>query len=154
MLINLVDVLKIMEIGSVNIFGNDSSFLEANQIMEFVFAKIQDNQSIIAKRMHELLVKIFDKPRAPPALRNSLSVVAKQWFLFRLSKALWHIERSLYLPLLIWWNYGNRQAWRTSTSIKTGISKQSKAYGKIRFCFKQKQPWKSVIALCYSSWGQ
>ena len=78
MLINLVDVLKIMEIGSVNIFGNDSSFLEANQIMEFVFAKIQDNQSIIAKRMHEQLVKRFDKRRASPALRNSLSVVAKQ----------------------------------------------------------------------------
>ena len=44
MLIDLVDVLETMEISSVN----DSSLLDANQIMEFAFANLQDNQSIIA----------------------------------------------------------------------------------------------------------
>ena len=78
MMIDLVDILETMEIGSVNISVNDSSLLDANQIMEFAFAKLQENQSIIAKRMHEQLVKRFDKHKAPPALRNSSSVVAKQ----------------------------------------------------------------------------
>ena len=48
MLIDLVDVLEVMQIGSVNISVNDSSLLDANQIMEFAFANLQDNQSIIA----------------------------------------------------------------------------------------------------------
>ena len=48
MLIDLVDVLEVMRIGSVNISVNDSSLLDANQIMEFAFANLQDNQSIIA----------------------------------------------------------------------------------------------------------
>ena len=51
-------------------------------------------------------------------------------------------------------NYGNRWTRGTSTSIRTGISKWSKAYGKESFHFKQKQPWKFVIALCYSSWDK
>ena len=48
MLIDLVDVLEVMRIGSVNISVNDSSLLDANQIMEFAFANFQDIQSIIA----------------------------------------------------------------------------------------------------------
>ena len=87
MMIDLVHVLETMEISSVNISVDDSSLLDAIQIMEFAFVKFQENQSIIAKRMHEQLVKRFDKRKAPPALRNSSSVVAKQWFIFGLSKA-------------------------------------------------------------------
>ena len=78
MMIDLVHVLETMEISSVNISVDDSSLLDAIQIMEFAFVKFQENQSIIAKRMHEQLVKRFDKRKAPPALRNSSSVVAKQ----------------------------------------------------------------------------
>ena len=55
------------------------------------------------------------------------------------------------------WNRGTRE---TSTSIKTTIIKRIKGgrilvvwYGKESFCFKQKQPWESVIALCFSSGG-
>ena len=76
MLVDLVDVLETIEIAFVNISVNDSSLLNANQIMEF--ANLQKNQSIIAKRMQEQLVKRFDKCRALPALRNSLSVVANE----------------------------------------------------------------------------
>ena len=52
-----------MEISSVNISMNDSSPLEADQIMKFTFAELQENQSIIGKTMHEQHVKRFDEGR-------------------------------------------------------------------------------------------
>ena len=60
MLIDLVDVIETMEIASVNISVNDSFLLDPNQILEFAFAKPQENQSIIAKIIPEQLVKRFD----------------------------------------------------------------------------------------------
>ena len=51
MLIDLVEVLETMDIGSVNIPVNDSFLFDANQIMEFAFAK----------RMHEQLFKRSDE---------------------------------------------------------------------------------------------
>ena len=67
----MADALETKEIGSVNISVNDSSLLDANHIMKFAYAKLKENQSIIANRMHEQLVKRFDEHGAPPALRNS-----------------------------------------------------------------------------------
>ena len=72
MLLDLMDVIETMEIASVNISVNDSFLLDANQILEFAFAKPHKNQAIIAKILHEQLVERFDERR------NSSSVVAKQ----------------------------------------------------------------------------
>ena len=60
MLINLVDVLETMDICSGNISVNDFFLFDANQ-MEFAFPKLQENQSTIAKRMHEQLFKRSDE---------------------------------------------------------------------------------------------
>ena len=62
---DLVDVLETMEIGSVNISTNDSSLLDADQVMEFTLEKLQDNQSSIGRKMHELLLKRFEERRNP-----------------------------------------------------------------------------------------
>ena len=61
MLIDLVDVLETMDIGSVNISVNESLLFDVNQIMELAFAKLQKNQSTIAKRMYEQLFKRSDE---------------------------------------------------------------------------------------------
>ena len=59
MLIGLVNIFERMEIDSVNISVNDSSLLDIDQIMEFIHAKLQENQLIIGKTMHKQHVKRF-----------------------------------------------------------------------------------------------
>ena len=62
---DLVDILETMEVGFVNLSVNDFSHLDTNQTMEFTLAKLQENQWIIGKRLHEQLIKKFDKRRNP-----------------------------------------------------------------------------------------
>ena len=49
----------------MNISTNDSSLLNADQVMEFTLEKLQDNQSSIGRKMHELLLKRFEERRNP-----------------------------------------------------------------------------------------
>ena len=49
MLLDLMDVIETMEIASVNISVNDSSLLDANQIMEFTFAKLNLISQLLEK---------------------------------------------------------------------------------------------------------
>ena len=85
MVIGLVDILEKMEIGSVNISVNDSSLLDVDQIIEFIYVKLQGNQSIIGKTMHEQHVKRFNKG-SNPLLSGILHWLSQSMI------PLWHIR--------------------------------------------------------------
>ena len=106
MLIDLVEVLETMDIGSVNIPVNDSFLFDANQIMEFAFAK----------RMHEQLFKRSDEHPLLSGILHQL-LQSSDSSLTDLKQN--GIMRDLCLPLLIRWNHGNRRTRGTSTSNRT-----------------------------------
>ena len=81
MLIDLVDVLETMDFCSVNNSVNDFFLFDANQI-EFAFPKLQENQSTIAKRMHEQLFKRSDeRPCSQKFFISCCKAVIPHWLI-------------------------------------------------------------------------
>ena len=73
MLINLIDDLESIEISFVNISVNDSSLLDANQIMEFTFAKLNLISQLLEKECLSNLSKGLTSATAPCSQEFSIS---------------------------------------------------------------------------------